>query len=269
MTRQFGFVAAGAAVIVLAAPLGVPAALEEWVLFDAPRGSWLASVHAGAPVVVLEEREGWRRVRIEGWVAVPSGVAAAAPLPAPPSPVEQGSTAIVSGTIPPGPAGSVADGARSTLLVAGLEELDRHHQALGAECRPLIEAGARRVVELKEQAGRALNSSDNFRQAAEAKNQARAALREAEREQHERVTACRVRAEDLFQQHAVRHGFADSSGKFVFEGVAPGAYRVIILDPAGDLSRASALECRVESPGRLVLDPGTHRSTMEPFWGLR
>jgi hypothetical protein len=175
----------------------------------------------------------------------------------------------VEGTVPPGPAGSVAAGARSILLVAGLEELDRRHQALGAECRPLIEAGARRLVELREQVGRALNSSDNFRQAAESKDQARAALGAAEREQQQRVAACRVRAEDLFQQHAVRHGFADSSGRFVLEGVAPGSYRVIVLDPAGDLSRATALECRVHLPGRLVLDPGTHRSTMEPFWGLR
>lgn len=264
MKPQISLVAAAAALVVLAVPLSVPAAPEEWVLFDAPRGAWVASVRAGTSVVVLEEREGWRRVRIEGWVAAPPGVAT----PTPPILVEPATLATVEGTVPLGPAGTAGAGVRSVLLVSGLEDLDKRHRDLGAECRPPIEAGAARLDDLRKDVGRALNSSDNFRTAAEAKDRARAALGQAEREQQERVTACRVRAEDLFQQHAVRRGFADSSGRFVFDGVAPGSYRVIVLDPAGDLSRAAALECRVDKPGRVVLEPGTHRSAMEPFWGL-
>lgn len=256
----------GAAVLLaIAVTAAAPAAPEDWVLFDAPRGAWLASVRHDTPVVVLEEREGWRRVRIEGWIAAAPG----APPPPTPSPDEGAPGATVEGTLAPAPGESGAPATRSVLLVSGLQDLDRRHRDLGSECRPPIEAGAARLADLRKEMGEALNSSDNFRQAMEAKNEARAALGRAEREQQDRVTACRIRAEDLFQQHAVRRGFADSSGRFVFESVPPGDYRVIAFDPGGNLSLATALESRVAAPGRVVLSPESNRSAMEPFWGLR
>lgn len=264
MMRNRTVLAVGAgALIVMAAAVAIPAATGEWVLFDLPRGSWLASVRAGAPVEVLEEKEGWRRVRIEGWVAV-SPEAAAAPVGA-----KNGAGITVEGIVPPGGAGSATPATRLVLLVAGLPDLDLQHAELGAECRPPIAAGAAEVERLKKEAGQALNSSDNFRQAAEAKDRARAAAAKAEREQRDRVTTCRARAEDLFQRHAAARGFSDSAGKFRFDGVPPGAYRVIVLDPAGDLAIAAALECRVDPPGPVTLDPGAHKSAMQPFWDLR
>src|SRR5882672_12498953 len=59
----------------------------EIVLFDAPRGAWLASMRPDAAIEVLEERDGWRHVRIEGWVSVGAAPApgAAAPLAATPA----------------------------------------------------------------------------------------------------------------------------------------------------------------------------------------
>src|SRR6266850_485865 len=58
----------------------------EMVLFDAPRGAWLASMRPDAAIQVLEERDGWRHVRVEGWIlvgAAPAPGAAAAPGAAP------------------------------------------------------------------------------------------------------------------------------------------------------------------------------------------
>ena len=41
----------------------------EILLLDAPRGAWLGTLRPDAPVTVLEERDGWQRVRVEGWIA--------------------------------------------------------------------------------------------------------------------------------------------------------------------------------------------------------
>jgi glyoxylase-like metal-dependent hydrolase (beta-lactamase superfamily II) len=46
----------------------------ELVLFDAPRGAWLASMRPDAAIQVLEERDGWRHVRVDGWILVDCGV---------------------------------------------------------------------------------------------------------------------------------------------------------------------------------------------------
>lgn len=52
---------------------------REVVLFDGPRGGWLATVRADTAWEVLEERDGWRRVRLEGWIPVSSAARAAPP----------------------------------------------------------------------------------------------------------------------------------------------------------------------------------------------
>lgn len=62
-------------------------------LFDAPRGAWLAEVRPDAPVVVVEERDGWKRVRFEGWV--PSGSVGGAAAADPGAGAPEGSAAAV------------------------------------------------------------------------------------------------------------------------------------------------------------------------------
>jgi len=48
---------------------GVISSGDETVLFDAPRGAWLGTVRGDVPRTVVEQRDGWQRVRIEGWIA--------------------------------------------------------------------------------------------------------------------------------------------------------------------------------------------------------
>src|SRR3989442_7945074 len=61
----------------------------DLVLFDAPRGTWLATVKDDAAVTVLEERDGWRRVRLEGWTTAPAAVRPDNPAQPPPGRSEE------------------------------------------------------------------------------------------------------------------------------------------------------------------------------------
>src|SRR5262245_53364882 len=76
--------------IVLALGLAVAAAPGggEVVLLDGPRGAWLGTLKEGAPLVVLEEKDGWRHVRLEGWVMAGAPITAPGEAP-PPAPLPQ------------------------------------------------------------------------------------------------------------------------------------------------------------------------------------
>ena len=55
-----------AALVLLASAPG--AGPGDLTLFDAPRGAWLGTLRIDAPVEVLAEEDGWRRIRLEAWV---------------------------------------------------------------------------------------------------------------------------------------------------------------------------------------------------------
>lgn len=249
---------------------------QELVLFDGPRGGWLATVRNGASLEVLEQRDGWSRVRLEGWIAGLSGVAspsaeanaeeAGTPIAAPPA--DGGAT--ISGVLLPtrGDQSAGPGIGLVVLLVGDLEALDEEHARAGKACREMLATSQQEIEARRDDYRKQLNSSDNFREATKRNDRARQALSQAEQAHRERIDDCRRAADEVFQRHALRRAISDMAGRFEFVGVPAGEFRVIAAEIGGEAPRAWALDCPVRGKAPVVLDPRTDRSDMLPYWGL-
>ena len=269
-----------AALVLLASTPG--AGPGDLTLFDAPRGAWLGTLRPDAPVVVLGEEDGWRRIRLEAWVPVssagasPSGGSTGQP-PPPSNGTESGpgpgaryaasSGATIRGVLTAegdGPVGS----SLIVLLASDLEAMDREHARAGEECAERLAGIDARITSLEDDVRRALNSSDNFREAATRSDSAKKELTAAETERREVLEDCRGRAEGIFQRHTVERTISNDRGSYEFLAVPPGRYRVIAIRTA-EPSLAWSLDCAIEGGETTVLDPAVHRSPVRPFWGLK
>jgi len=250
----------------------------EIVLFDAPRGAWLGSVRADAALVVLEERDGWKRVRLEGWVRgsaatdVPGPSGSASPVLAdvpvvPPSPSRQAS---VQGVLVPDlKEGGTPGGGVLVLLVRDTESLGSEHRRAGAECRSRLETEDRTLEGLRKDAEKSLNSSDNFREASSRSDQAKRKLAAEQKARRDLVKECRARAQAVFEKEVAARAISDPAGRFEFQGVAPGRYRAVAFETTGDSPRVWSYTLEVEGGGPRVLDPAADRSPEPADWGLR
>jgi hypothetical protein len=246
----------------------------DLTLADAPRGTWLATVRADAPLSVLEERDGWKRVRIEGWLpggAVPRGETpptGAGPADDASSPWAEGG-ATVKGVLLPNDGGAAAGSGLIVLLLSGLEDLDSAHRRMGEACTGSVGEVDSRIDRLESELAKALNSSANFREATQRNDRLKAEIKEARKERAVRLGECRHNADGLFDHHAIRRSISDARGAFEFDGVPPGRYRVVATEAGRDAPRAWSLDCVVGGAETLVLDPRSDRSPVEPYWGLR
>ncbi|MCZ6695190.1 MAG: hypothetical protein O7A63_01500 [Acidobacteria bacterium] len=253
----------------------------DLTLFDAPRGAWLGTLRPDAPVVVLGEEDGWRRIRVEAWVSASSAVASpsggSTGQATPPSrgqdsggsPTARHASspgATIRGVLTAdgnGPAGS----SLIVLLVANLEAMDREHSRAGEGCAGRLAGIDARIASLREEGRRALNSTDNFREATTRSDRAKQELKGAEAERRDALRACRETAEGIFQRHAVERTISDHGGRYDFLDIPPGRYRVIATRTA-EPTLAWSLDCAIEGGETIILDPAVHRSPVEPFWGL-
>ena len=253
------------ALVLLAATLAaVGGGTGEIVLFDAPKGAWLGALRADAPLVVLEERDGWRHVRLEGWTTGSAGGAAstAAPLGTDPA-------GVVAGLLAP-PVGSTGQAGSGVLvlLVRDGTALDAEHRKTGEECAARLARKDSELGDLRADAVSALNSSDNFREAASRSDQAKARLASAQRERQDLVRECRARAQQVFEGSVAQRAISDGSGRFEFRGVAPGPYRVVAFEATG-AERAWSFSFVVDGSGARILDPAKDRSPVPADWGLK
>lgn len=277
---------------------------QELVLFDGPRGSWLATVRGDVSLETLEEHDGWKRVRLEGWIAS-TAASGQAPAAAGPASAAKGSSPAVAQGDGGGGAeaataaatGVAAAGSRTAeatrgvtvsgvllptmadqsatpgaglvvLLVGELEILNEEHAAAGVECRNSLAASQREIDARREDYRREMNSSNNFREAAERNDHAKEALKQAEQAHRETIDECRRAADAVFQKHTIRRAISDSAGRFEFDEVPQGMFRVVATEIGGEAPRAWVLECPVSGTRPIVLDPRTDRSDMLPYWGL-
>ncbi|HYS78127.1 MAG TPA: hypothetical protein VEO94_04765 [Candidatus Dormibacteraeota bacterium] len=247
----------------------------DLVLLDSPRGGWLATVKQDAAVTVLEERGGWRRVRVEGWTMAPADAPPDAPVQPPPAPPSAPTGAAPSGArvrgvlAPDIRSGGPAGANLLVLLVRESDALLADHRRAGEECRARVGDKDREIEGLRADLERALNSSDNFREAATRNDRTRTRLRTAEHERQAIVQECRGKAQDIFERAAVQRAISDGGGRFEFEGVEPGRYGVVALEPSGERPRSWSFECLVAGAEARVLDPAADRAGFEADWGLR
>jgi hypothetical protein len=258
----------------------------EILLFDAPKGAWLGTLRDDAPLTILEERDGWKHVRLEGWVkgaavepaaaggdeAVAGGSdakAEAAPVAAPAAPATAPGATLKGVLAPPIQTGGAAGTGVLVLLVGESGALDGEHRKAGAECRARVERKDRDIEASRKEANRALNSSDNFRDAASRNDQAKSQLAREQRERQDLIRDCRSRAQAVFEPSVVGRAISDGSGRFEFEKVAPGRYRVVAFETTGDAPRTWSFSCDVGAVVARVLDPITDRSPVPADWDLK
>ncbi len=266
------------AAVLLSAALGVyrlglvVAETADRSLFDAPRGAWLATVREDAVVSVVEEREGWRLVRLEGWMPVSAQSAGARPGAAEaPGRAAAGAGALVRGVLLPDPEWppGIATSGLVVLLLADLEALDREHAAAGDACRARVATDRARTDRLQVEMDGAFHSSDNFREAAGRYDRLKQQVETASREGEEHVADCRKRADAILQKHAAKRAVSDASGSFEFPGVPPGRYRVVALAGEETGPRHWSMEFVVAGSETKVLDTIRDRSPFLPRWDLR
>jgi hypothetical protein len=296
MAQKIGMVLSlTGALAAIAAAAGAAGEGGGLTLFDGPRGRWLAEVRPDASLEVLEERDGWRHVRIDGWV--PSGRAgtaeAAAPAAAPKPPAADmppgaGTGTAASAALPAAaPAGAGAEPATLTgvlvalpgmvpatpganlvvVLVAEPPRFDADYEVVAGDCRSKVEAQDARIAATQEHANKALNSTNNFAEASRRYDRAKAEVAAAKKERTAVLAACLDEIDTLVERHAASRAPTDSIGRFEFKGVKPGAYRVIGRDRREDSVRAWAYDALVNGPGLVTLDPTA--PVPDPYRGLR
>jgi len=180
---------------------------------------------AGSPVRVLEARDGWMRVSVEGWIPADGATAApAAPEPRP-SPAPAAAAVSLSGSVFVTDRGRTIVGAGIALrLVSDPErirrKLDESRSACGSR-RGALEDEAR---ELKDKASRSLSAIENTTTAFEAYDEAKrrrravlASLRSLDQE-------CLSEEESIVESGTVARTLSDPHGGYAFSGVAPGRY---------------------------------------------
>jgi hypothetical protein len=256
----------------------------EIVLFDAPRGAWLASMRPDAAVQVLEEQDGWRHVRVEGWIPVgttpapgAAGPVTGAPTPAAPDTVAPPPVAAKAGgagiagllVAMPGMASSTPGGNLVVHLIGDTAALDAELKKEGEPCRESLRESDIAIATLEDQVKKALNSSTNLTEATHRYDRARSDLAAAKRDRAARVETCRVDVDSRLAAHAAARVLSDPNGRFDFRDVSAGHYRVVATEHSASAVRVWSMECPVTAGESLVLDPRTAPPGPDPYLGLR
>jgi len=257
---RIGAVVAGLGIVVAGALAAEEAGL---VLLDAPRGAWLGELRKDAPVQVIEERDGWRRIRIEGWVRDTAPLPPGAPGAAAPS------MAVLRGVLTPRPGMQPATvgGGLAVLFVPDLPGTDAAHRALGEPCRAALAEIDTRLAALQDEVQASLNSSSNFKEAAQRNDRAKAALAAAQKERTDRLADCRGQAEAFFSERAVARTVSDAAGRFEISGLAPGRYRVVAMERTAAGARGWSMSADVPGGADARLE-GRAADGPDPYWNL-
>jgi hypothetical protein len=272
--------------------------------FVGARGAWLAEARTDASVVVLEERDGWKRVRIEGWVPADAVTGAAATEPPIASPATEFATpapaaaaagygssgagadtqaargetdrggrssggASIEGTLMP-TAGMVPATVGANLAVFLIADVGRYHaerQALATTCGQRIAAQDAAAEEARTRLQGAFNSTTNFTEASRRHDRAKADLAAAKKGRSAAVSACIAEADALADRLAVARAPSDNAGRFVFTGLGAGRYLVFASDHREGVDRAWAFDATTTSGATVALDPVSAASP-DPYAGL-
>ena len=227
-------------------------------VLDAPGGRPVAILLSGAQPRVLEQREGYVRIALEGWVRAGGVPGTAAPPPAAggvlPVDPEAGGAGAVSGSIVVALAGGeVRKGAGARVALLGrVPELEVARRELAAAYQPEARRMEEEIARIEASRRAALNSSDNLGQATQSLDRAKRDLAAKQKELAALQTTYEAREGVLVERHAQQEVRAGEDGSFRFAGVAPGEYRLWAI-----YSVSEAAEYRWYLPVRVQPGPDT------------
>ncbi len=201
-------------------------------VLDAPGGRPVAILLAGAQPRVLEQREGYVRIALEGWVRASGSVDTAPAAPpagsAPPdNPQTAGPGAIVGSIVVTLSGGEVRKGAGARLALLGkVAELEAARRDLAADYQPEARRIEEEIARLEARRRASLNSTDNLGQATQSLDRAKRDLAARQKDLAALQATYEGREGVLVQRYAQQEVRAGEDGSFRFAGVAPGEYRL-------------------------------------------
>ncbi|MGH9868773.1 MAG: hypothetical protein ACREAA_11500 [Candidatus Polarisedimenticolia bacterium] len=263
LTPRYAFPLVASLAALILGPLASSTTLEQPAQLSAtPGGPPVALLMAGTTLTVIETKEGWSHVTLEGWIpATPSTSVQEAPeAPAP----EQAGTGSVGGIVfVTDKGGATHPGARIAIrLLAAPPESLVGLTDVRSECAARRERLVARAAELKDQAGRALRTIESTSQAFQASDAAKAERRRVLAEVEALDKDCQEQEDKILQSHAVQNTITDGDGRYGFEAVAPGSYLVQATLDAAKERHEWLVELRATAGSRLTLDltPGNRAS---------
>ena len=247
------------------------AAPEE--VLDSPGGRIVAILLPGAARTTLDTREGYARVRVEGWIRLP-GFASAPPAPAPepllPPAPEEPDCALCGSVAALLSSGETQYGAGARVTVLGpAANLEKAWTALkdGYE-REMADLDAR-IRNLEEQKKTALSSSENLGEATRSLDRARSSQKKAEKERGEIRDRYAASADDLFRSHRVAEVAADAVGHYSFSALPPGKYYLLAILTTAEGVRRWYLPVEVGPRGGARNDLRSEVTGPDPYFGAK
>jgi len=212
-------------------------------VLDIPGGRAVAILLPGAPRRVLEEKNGYVRVAVEGWIRIPRPLAAGAGEPAP---VSDGSTAPIRSevSLQPGTpvqgattlagriiiriaSGEIRYGAGGRVLALGsVEELEARRGSLAAAYQTERRDLQEQIQSLQNEKAGALSSSENLNQATRRLDRAKAGLAQKNLDLQALEVKVAAREAALVEEFRIAETFADSNGAYSLGSLPAGACRI-------------------------------------------
>ncbi|HEU5180751.1 MAG TPA: hypothetical protein VFW45_08155 [Candidatus Polarisedimenticolia bacterium] len=241
-------------------------------VLDAPGGRPVAILLSGAQPRVLEQREGYVRIALEGWVRA-SGAAETAPTaPAgghvvPDSTQTVGTGAIAGSIVVTLSGGEVRKGAGARLALLGkVAELEAARRELAAAYQPEAHRIQEEIASVEARRRAALNSTDNLGQATQSLDRAKRDLAARQKELAALQATYEGREGVLVERYAQQEVHAGEDGSFRFAGVAPGEYRLWAIYTVNEATDYRwYLPVRVAPGTDAAMDLASRKPNEDPF----
>ncbi len=224
-------------------------------LTSAPDGERLGLLLAGAQVAVLETRDGWSRVAIEGWMRAEAGWGepgppAAAPATASAAPARLSGTIFLTGRKGKGLVGSGI----AVRLVRDTPESRDALQQSRATCSATTDALIAEIDALQKQAETMLSKSKDATAAFQGYDAALKAKADKLKELAAADRACMTGLDAAADGHAALRTASATDGTFSFDGVVPGRYLLHAWMDADDARHEWDVPLAVEPAAAMRLD---------------
>jgi len=274
--RSTGLLTLAALAAVTLAPAAAPDPGNPVEVLDTPGGRPVAILLSGAQPRVIEQREGYARISLEGWVRAPGTADSAppsepapapAPVPPPAAPLSSATGSVSGSILVTLPSGETRKGAGARVVLLGqLAELEVARREAAAAYRPAAQKIEEEIARLDAQRRAALNSSDNLGQATQTLDRTKKDLAARQKDFASLKATSTAREGVLVDKYAVQAVHAGEDGSFRFAGVPPGEYRLWAIVPGSDATEFRwYLPARVEAGADTVLDLTSRKPGEDPF----